>query len=126
MIFDVKFDLRRNEKQATGGHRAPTIFREEIYLGVFLMESIRTVFVLGSLNDLEVCVVNTPTIFLYGKTREKVYVIAGDKFGEIKGKRTLIDKDLYGLASSAARFHETLSSTLRSMSFTSCRADHGL
>ena len=38
----------------------------------------------------------------------------------------LIDKGLYGLASSAARFHETLSAKIRSMNFTSCRADHDL
>ena len=64
--------------------------------------------------------------FLYGKTREKVYVIAGEEFGEHKGKQMLIDKGLYGLASSAARFHDKLSLTLRDMGFVPSKADYDL
>ena len=126
MIFDVKFDGRRKARLVAGGHRAPEVPREEIYSGVVSMETIRTAFVLSSLNNLDVCAADVSTAFLYGKTREKVYVIAGDEFGENKGKRMLIDKGLYGLASSAARFHETLSLTLRNMGFAPCRADHDL
>ena len=109
-----------------GVHRAPEIPREEIYSGVVPMKTIRTAFVLASFNNLEVCAAGVSTAFLYEKTREKFYVIAGDEFGENKGKIMLIDKGLYGLASSAAMFHETLSAKLRSMNFTPCRANHGL
>ena len=90
------------------------------------MKTIRTAFVLAALNGLDVCTADVSTAFLYGKTIEEVYVIAGNEFGENKSKRMLIDKGLYGLASSAARFHETLSFTLRDMNFTPCRADHDL
>ena len=38
----------------------------------------------------------------------------------------LLDKGLYGLASSAARFHDTLASTLRSMNFVPSKADYDL
>ena len=78
------------------------------------------------MNNLEVCAADISTAFLYGNTKEKVYVIAGDEFGEHKVKRMLIDKGLYGLASSAARFHDNLSATLRKMGFTPSRADHNL
>jgi hypothetical protein len=33
--------------------------------------------------------------FLYGKTREKVFVIAGEEFGKDAGKRMVIDRSLW-------------------------------
>ena len=55
MIFDVKFDGRRKARLVAGGHRAPDIPKEEIYSGFVSMETIRTAFVLASLNGLDVC-----------------------------------------------------------------------
>ena len=72
------------------------------------------------------CAADISTAFLYRKTREKFYVIAGDEFGSNKGKRMLIDKRLYGLASSAARFYDNLAATLRKMDFLPSKADHDL
>ena len=126
MIFDAKFDGRRKARLVAGGHRAPEVPKEEIYSGVVSMDTIRTAFVLASMNNLDVCAADVSTAFLYGKTREKVYVIAGPEFGEHAGKRMLIDKGLYGLASSAARFHEKLSSTLRGLGFRPSKSDHDL
>ena len=90
------------------------------------IETIRVPFLLVAINKLEVCVADVSTAFLYGKTKEKVYVIAGKEFGEHEGKRMLIDKGLYGLQSSAARFHDKLASTLRQIGFKPCKADHDL
>ena len=53
-------------------------------------------------------------------------MIAGDEFGENKGKRMLIYKSLYGLKSSAARFHEHLSIKLRKMGYRPSKADPDL
>ena len=78
------------------------------------------------MNKLEVRAADVSTAFLYGKTREKVYVIAGKEFGEHEGKRMLIDKGLYGLQSSAARFHDKLASRLRQMDIKPYKADHDL
>ena len=63
-------------------------------------------FPLAATHGLSVCAADVGNAFLYGKTREKVYVIAGPEFGEHAGKRMIIDRGLYGLKSSAARFHE--------------------
>ena len=52
MIFDVKFDGRRKARLVAGGHRAPEVPREDIYSGVISMETIRTAFILASLNNL--------------------------------------------------------------------------
>ena len=61
--------------------------------------------------------------FLYGKTREKVYIRAGREFGDDAGRQLIIDGGLYGLKTSAARFHEHLSQKLRSMGYTPSKAD---
>ena len=50
------------------------------------MDTIRMAFVLASMNDLEVYAADISTAFLYGKTREKVYVVAGKEFGKNTGK----------------------------------------
>jgi len=70
------------------------------------------------MNGLSCCAADVGNAFLYGKTKEKVYIIAGPEFGEHTGKRMLIDKGLYGLKTSAARFHEHLSAKLRNLGFT--------
>ena len=58
------------------------------------------------------------------KTWEKVYIIAGPEFGpELEGKRLIIDKPLYGLTTSAARFHEHLSAKLRTLGYKPSKAD---
>ena len=84
------------------------------------METIRVAFVLAALNDLEVCAADISTAFLYGKTREKVYIHTGPEFGKNTGKVHLIDKGLYGLQSSFVRFHEKFTSSLREMGFRPC------
>ena len=38
----------------------------------------------------------------------------------------MIDKGLYGLQSSSARFHDKLASSLRAMGFKPCKADYDL
>ena len=126
LIFDCKFDGRRKCRLVAGGHRTPDVPHEETYSGVVSMETIRTAFVLSAMNNLEVCAADISTAFLYGKTREKVYVIAGKEFGKHAGKRMIIDKGLYGLKSSSARFHEHLSARLRKMGFKPSKADFDL
>ncbi len=77
LIWDIKFDGRRKCRLVAGGHRTPSVAPEEVYSGVVSMETIRMAFVLASMNNLEVCAADISTAFHYGKTREKVYVIAG-------------------------------------------------
>ena len=90
------------------------------------MDTIRMAFVLAAMNNLDVCAADISTAFLYGKTREKVYIIAGKEFGNLAGKRMIIDKGLYGLKTSSARFHESLSAKLRKMGFSPSKADFDL
>jgi hypothetical protein len=70
-------------------------------------------FFLGDLYGFSCCACDIRNALLYGKTKEKVYITFGPEFGAIlNGKNLVIDKSLYGLKTSAARFHEHLSESL--------------
>ena len=109
-----------------GGHMTdPT--SDDVFSGVVNMETVRICFVLGILNQLEVCAGDIVNAYLYGRTKEKVYIVAGPEFGEaLMGKKLIIVKALYGLKSSSARFHEHLSATLTKMGYKPSKADYDL
>jgi hypothetical protein len=58
-----------------------------------------------------------------GTTREKVYIMAGQEFGNLSGRPLIIDCGIYGLRSSSTRSHEHLSTKLRSMGYFPSKAD---
>ena len=125
-MFDVKFDLRKKARLVAGGNFT-SMAKEDIYSGVVGMETIRMSLFLGEHNGLSCCAGNIGNAFLYGKTKEKVYIIAGPEFGrELEGKILVIDKALYGLRTSSARFHEHLATQLIKLGFRPSKADFNL
>ena len=66
------------------------------------------------------------TAFLCGKTGEKVHLVACPEFGEDAGKILIVEGSCYGLKTSAARFHERISSELCVMGFRPSEADFDL
>ena len=126
VVFDCKFDFRRKARLVAGGNFTEAPPPEDIYSGVVGMETIRYCMQVAAMNNLQVCAADVGNAFLYGKTREKVYVIAGPEFGKDAGKRMIIDKGLYGLRTSGARFHEHLSAKLRTLCVVPSKADDDL
>jgi Reverse transcriptase (RNA-dependent DNA polymerase) len=55
------------------------------------------------------------------KTKEKVYIVGGPKFGSPEGHTLLVNKALYGLRSSGHRWHERHTNVLRSIGFATCK-----
>jgi hypothetical protein len=65
--------------------------------------------------------------FSHGKTKEKVYIIAGSEFKEKShGKNQIIDKSLCGLKTSDARLHEHLSESFLRLEFKKTKHDPDL
>ena len=90
-------------------------------------ETIKLGFLIGDANGLVVCTADIGSAYLNSITREKVFIIAGPEFGpELEGKILIIFKALYGLKSSATRFHEHLSVMLRKLGFQPSQADADL
>jgi hypothetical protein len=61
--------------------------------------------------------------FVNAFTDELVYAIAGPEFGEHEGKTVIIRKALYGLCTSAERWHSHFVDTLQSLGFKQTRFD---
>ena len=100
---------------------------EDMYARVVTIETVRMGFLLGHLNDLTCCAGDVGSAYLYSKTREKIYIIAGPEFGEaLEGKILVISKSLYGLRTSPARFFEHSSHTLSQLGFEPCKSDRCL
>ena len=101
--------------------------KEDTYSGVVDHENVRITLFLAEHNDLEVMAADIGNTYLHARTKEKVFIIAGPEFGpELEGRVMLVVKSLYGLTTSAARWHEELSRTLRGMGFKPTKADHDL
>jgi hypothetical protein len=125
-VFDVKFDGRRKCRLVAGGNMTSPS-KESVFSGVVNISSVRLGFFIAELNGLHVCTADIGNAFLYGRTREKVYIKAGREFGpELEGQILIVDKSLYGLRTSSARFHEHLSTKLRKMGYSPTKADPDL
>ena len=100
--------------------------KEDIYSGVVGLDTVRLGFQLAAMNDLLVCAADVGTAFLHGYTKEKVYIVAGPEFTGLEGRPLIVRRGIYGLRSSAARFHEHLAETVRKLGFRPSKADADL
>jgi hypothetical protein len=106
-VLDVKQSLKYKARLVAGGHMtAPP--KDSVYSGVVSLRSIHLAILAGELNGLDTWVSDIAVAYLEAYTKEQVYFVAGPEFGELSGHTLLIDKALYGLGTSGARFHERL------------------
>jgi hypothetical protein len=122
-VFDVKFDLRCKARLVAGGHLTDPLIQDAPYSGIASLKSIRTCLFIAELNGLSMCAADVGNAYLEAKTKEKVYIVAGPEFGELQGHTLVIDKALYGLRTSGARWAERLADTLRDQGFFPSHAD---
>ena len=119
LVYAVKHDGRRKARCVAGGHLTD-VPNESVYSGVVSLRGIRMLLFLSELNGMECWCTDIGNAFLESKTTEKVYVIAGGEFGDLKDHVFIIVGALYGLRTSSKRFHERLADELRAMGFVPC------
>ena len=123
IIFSVRMDLTRKARFVAGGHMTapPTSMT---YASVVSRESVRIAFLLAAANDLDMLSGDIGNAYLNAFITEKIYYRAGPEWGPaIQGTVCVIVRVLYGLKTSAKRFHEVLSDVLREMGFVPCPAE---
>jgi len=122
MVFDIKMDLSRKARLVAGGHltNVPTNLT---YSSVVSRESVRIMFPLAALNDLQILSADIGNAYLNAPNREKVYATAGKEFGSRVGETVIIVRALYGLKSTGAAWRSHLADSLHSLGYRSCLAD---
>jgi hypothetical protein len=116
LVYDCKHDGRHKARLVADGHLT-VVPVESVYSGVISLRGLRTLVFLSELNGLQTWSTDIGNAYLEAKTKEKVYIIAGSEFGELEGHTLIIDKALYGLRTSSARWHERFADCLRNMGF---------
>ena len=97
---------------------------ESVYSGVVSLKGLRLIMFLAELNNLDIWATDVGNAYLEARTQEKVFIIAGPKFGELEGHLLVVFKALYGLRTSGGlRWHERFADTLRDMGFRTSKAD---
>jgi len=81
-VFDVKHDGRHKARLVAGGHLTDVPL-DSVYSGVVSLRSLRMVIFLAELNGLELYAADVGNAYLEAKTKEKVYFVAGDGFGDL-------------------------------------------
>ena len=129
MVFDVKMDFTRKARFVANPHgkgNAKTIREARIntYASVVTRESVRLVFLLAALNDLDLLAADVKNAYLNAPCRERVWFRAGPEFGSREGQRVKVVMALYGLFGSGAAWRKTMADVLEhSLGFHPCRAD---
>ena len=93
------------------------------YSSVVSRESVRIMFLIAALNDLEILSADIGNAYLNAPNREKVYATAGKEFGSRAGETVIIVRALYGLKSAGASWRSHLANSLHGLGYRSCLAD---
>ena len=124
-VFDIKFDLRRKARCVAGGNwTAPADV--DVFSGVVATESVQIGLYAAVHNALQICAADVGSAFLHGYTKELVYTKAGKEWGPLAGCIMIVVQSIYGLKTSAARFHEVLAKSLYKLGFIPSQADSDL
>ncbi len=123
MVFDIKMDFTRKARLVAGGHmtEAPNSIT---YSSVVSRDSVRIMFLIAALNELDIWMSDVGNAYLNAQPREKIYTYAGPEFGpQDEGKMVIIVRALYGLKSSGAAWRAHFAKSLEDLGFFPCYAD---
>ena len=113
LIFDVKFDLTRKARYVAGGHLTKVSLSMS-YSSVVSRDSVRIMFLIAALNDLNIQMCDIGSAYLNAETRERVWFKAGVEWGDVRaGSQVIIIRALYGLNSSGAEWKKTFSDYIK-------------
>ena len=120
LIFDVKFDLTRKARYVGGGHLTK-VSPSLSYSSVVSRDSIRIMFLIAALNDLDIKMCDIGNAYLNAETRERLWFRAGKEWGSKAGCEVIIVRALYGLKSSRSEWKKIFAIYIRNiLGYTSC------
>ena len=78
---------------------------------------------LSELNEMLLWMADVGNVYLEAWTKEMLYIVAGPELGPLKGHILIVDKALYRLRSSGARWVGKVADLLQKLGFTLSYAD---
>ncbi len=126
-VFDVKMDLTRKARLVARGSMTEAT-KEDTFASFVSRDTVRLLFLLAALNDLDVLSCDIQNAYLAAPNKEKVWTRFSDQLGpEYEGRKAIIAKALYGLRSSGGRsFRDYHAMNLGEHGFKSSKADPNL
>ena len=116
----MKFDLTRKARYVGGGHLTQ-VSPSLSYSNVVSRESVRIMFLVAALNDLDIKMFDIVNAYLNSETRERLWFTAGQEWGSRSGYEVIIVRALYGLKTSGAKWKKTFSSYIKStLGYSAC------
>ena len=114
--------MTRKERLVGAGHKTKSP-SSIAYLSVVSRDSVQLDFTIADLNDIDICAYYIGNEYLNINCRDKLWIMAGVKFGSEKGSVMIISKELYDLKSSGAAWNDKLAKILKEMIYKSTEAD---
>jgi len=93
------------------------------WAGVGKPETLRAILTVAGKTKQMAYQADVVTAYLNAHTQERIFTKAGEEFGDLAGRVLIVNKALYGLATSANRWSVHLGNTLHTMGFTRSRGD---
>ena len=108
------------------GHKLARDSSAPTYASVVSRESVRILFTIASLNDLDVMAADISNAYLNAPCGEKLWIRCGPEFGpSFEGRIAILEKALYGLATAGRSWRDFCASMLRDeLGFVPCKADN--
>ena len=124
MVYAVKHDGRHKARYVAGGHLTDTPV-ESVYSSVTTLRGVRYTTFAAEHSRLLMWASDVGNAYLESFTKEKVIIIGGPEFAPfgLEGHVLIIDRALYGLKSSGARWWERLADVLVDMGFFMSKAE---
>ena len=111
-VFVIKHDLRHKARLVAGGHLTDSSI-DGTYSGVVSLHSLRICMLAAELSQLHIMVGDISSAYLEAYTQEMVCFLTGPEFCPLEGHLLVIERAIYGLRTSGARWHDRFSDTLR-------------
>ena len=126
MIFEVKMNFRHKARYVANGARTPDLTTTS-YAGVVSRESIRIVFTLDALNELDIMAGDVLNACLQAPISEKYQKICGPEFEKhLEGSKAHIVRALYGTKYAGKDLRNHLRACMEILNNQPCLADPDL
>ena len=126
LMFDIKLDGFQHKAQLIArGHmtETPAVLT---YVSVVSRHSVHIGLTITALNNLQVKASDVQNAFLMAPCEEQIWTMLGPEFGADAGKKTFLVCALYSLKSARALFSCHLVDCMRTLGYSSCKADSDL